>query len=69
MASLPRHPKYNTLKKGSSEHAIARLYNIHYQFELWEAMLTWTDQLAKESSLDAQATVTLPAGPCLYRPP
>ena len=59
MASLPRHPKYNTLKKGSSEHAIARLYDIHYQFELWEAMLTWTDQLAKESSLDAQATVTL----------
>ena len=59
MASLPRHPKYNTLKKGSSEHAIERLYDIHYQFELWEAMLTWTNQLAQESSLDAQATVTL----------
>ena len=57
MESLPRHPAYNTLKKGSSELAIKRLYDIHYQFELWDAMLVWTDQLAKDPLMDEQAAV------------
>ena len=59
MASLPRHPEYNTLNKGSSQYAVKRLYDIHYQFELWDAMIAWTDQLANDPSLDEQATVEL----------
>jgi peroxiredoxin len=57
MESLPRHPAYNTLKKGSSELAIKRLYDIHYRFELWDAMVEWTDQLAKDPLMDEQAEV------------
>jgi peroxiredoxin len=57
MASLPRHPTYNTLQKGSSKYAIDRLYDIHYQFELWDALLTWTDQLGNDPTLDEQVTL------------
>lgn len=57
MESLPRHPAYNTLKKGSSELAIKRLYDIYYRYELWDAMVEWTDQLAKDPLMDEQAAV------------
>ncbi len=59
MATLPRHPKYNTLSKGSGKYAIERLYDIHYQFELWDAMLVWTDQLVIDPAVDEQGKLDL----------
>ena len=39
MTELPRHPKWNTLKKGSAKYGRHRLYSIITSFELWERAL------------------------------
>ena len=47
MTELPRHPKYNSPDSGSGKYGRERLYDLYYRFELWEPLLTWTDELAK----------------------
>lgn len=44
MLSMPRHPKYNTLKKkGSSHYGRLRLYETLIRFELWDEMIALTE--------------------------
>jgi peroxiredoxin len=39
MIELPRHPKYNTLKKGSANYGRQRLLDTLLAYELWEQLL------------------------------
>jgi len=40
MIELPRHPKYNTLaKRGSSYYGRLRLFQVLYEFELWDELI------------------------------
>ncbi|WP_254512205.1 redoxin domain-containing protein [Anatilimnocola floriformis] len=43
MVSLPRHPKYNTVDKGSSALGRARLWDALTKFELWDELLALTE--------------------------
>lgn len=43
MVSLPRHPKYNTLDRGSSSLGRSRLWDSLTKFELWDELLTLTE--------------------------
>lgn len=43
MVSLPRHPKYNTLDKGSSSLGRSRLWDSLTKFELWDELLALTE--------------------------
>ena len=38
MVELPRHPKYNTLKRGSSNYGRQRLFTALSRYELWEEL-------------------------------
>jgi len=40
MIELPRHPKYNTLTKGSSRYGRMRLFEVLARYELWDQMIT-----------------------------
>ncbi|MFM8470008.1 MAG: redoxin domain-containing protein [Limisphaerales bacterium] len=40
MIELPRHPKFNTLSKGSSNYGYQRLLETLVRYELWEELLT-----------------------------
>ncbi len=42
MTELPRHPTYNTLKKGSARYGRARLITVLTECELWEQALSLT---------------------------
>ena len=39
MIELPRHPKYNTLKKGSANYGRERLFQVLSEFELWDELI------------------------------
>src|SRR5262245_47134797 len=39
MIELPRHPKYNTVAKGSGSYGRTRLYEILERYELWDDVL------------------------------
>lgn len=39
MIELPRHPKYNTLKKGSSNFGRMRLFDVLTKYELWHDLI------------------------------
>ena len=39
MCELPRHPKYNTLTKGSSNYGRLRLYDALSKFEMWDELI------------------------------
>ncbi|HUG89212.1 MAG TPA: redoxin domain-containing protein, partial [Planctomycetaceae bacterium] len=43
MIELPRHPKYNTLKKGSAQFGRERLLQALAAFELWDELLALAD--------------------------
>ncbi|MCM8530508.1 MAG: redoxin domain-containing protein [Lentisphaeraceae bacterium] len=43
MSELPRHPKYNSLKKGSSNYGRQRLFQLLNTFELWETAISLKD--------------------------
>ncbi len=43
MVSLPRHPKYNTLDKGSASLGRSRLWESLTKFELWDELLALTE--------------------------
>jgi hypothetical protein len=43
MVSLPRHPKYNTIDKGSSALGRSRLWDSLVKFELWDELLALTE--------------------------
>jgi peroxiredoxin len=43
MISLPRHPKYNTLDKGSSALGRSRLWDSLTKFEMWNELLALTE--------------------------
>lgn len=43
MISLPRHPKYNSLDRGSSSLGRARLYDSLTKFEMWDDLLALTE--------------------------
>jgi|GEM_PF-40429 len=43
MVSLPRHPKYNTIDKGSSSLGRSRLWDSLVKFELWDELLALTE--------------------------
>ena len=48
MIELPRHPKYNSLSKGSAAYGRRRLFDVLFGFEMWDEMveLTATPYLA-----------------------
>jgi peroxiredoxin len=43
MTELPRHPKYNTLGKGSTRFGRERLYQALTSFQRWDALIALTD--------------------------
>jgi len=56
MIELPRHPKYNTLKRGSSQYGRRRLMETLEQYELWEeaVALCGTSYLEPTDDTDQQ---------------
>ena len=44
MTELPRHPKYNTLKRGSASYGRTRLFGELYRYELWDDLITLCNQ-------------------------
>jgi peroxiredoxin len=42
MAELPRHPKFNTLTKGSANYGYQRLLETLVRYELWDDLITFT---------------------------
>ncbi|MBM79245.1 MAG: alkyl hydroperoxide reductase [Planctomycetaceae bacterium] len=44
MTELPRHPKYNTLKRGSASYGRTRLFDELYRYELWDDLITLCNQ-------------------------
>ena len=45
MIELPRHPKFNTLTKGSSAYGYQRLLETLTRYELWEELVTLADSV------------------------
>jgi peroxiredoxin len=43
MIELPRHPKYNTLKKGSAHYGRLRLFQTLSEFEMWDDLIALAD--------------------------
>lgn len=43
MCELPRHPKYNSLSRGSSNYGRMRLFEVLTKYEMWDALLTLSD--------------------------
>lgn len=43
MCELPRHPKYNTLSKGSSNFGRMRLFEVLSRFEMWDELIALCD--------------------------
>jgi peroxiredoxin len=43
LCELPRHPKYNTLKKGSANFGRQRLFDVLARFEQWQELITLAD--------------------------
>ena len=43
MCELPRHPKYNTLKKGSASYGRTRLFQVLKTFEMWDDVIALKD--------------------------
>jgi peroxiredoxin len=43
MCELPRHPKYNTLTKGSANFGRLRLFDVLTRFELWDELIALAD--------------------------
>jgi len=39
MTELPRHPKYNTIKKGSASYGRTRLFETLYRYECWSDLI------------------------------
>ena len=48
MIELPRHPKYNTLTKGSSSFGRLRLFEVLSRFELWDETIALADTMYLE---------------------
>lgn len=43
MSELPRHPKYNTIDKGSSKFGRERLFDVLRLFEMWDEVIALSD--------------------------
>ena len=43
MCELPRHPKYNTLKKGSANYGRTRIFQVLKTFEMWDEIIALKD--------------------------
>ena len=43
MCELPRHPKYNTLKKGSANYGRTRIFQVLKTFEMWDQVIELQD--------------------------
>jgi peroxiredoxin len=43
MCELPRHPKYNTLSKGSANYGRQRLHEVLTKYELWNELIALSD--------------------------
>ncbi len=56
MTTLPRHPKYNNFRKGSSDYGRQRSYDVCFRFELWDKLLAWTDVVANDPQVDELGT-------------
>jgi peroxiredoxin len=54
MCELPRHPKYNTLTKGSANFGRMRLFEVLTRFEQWEQLIALCDTIYLEPT-DSEA--------------
>ncbi len=54
MIELPRHPKYNTLTKGSTNFGRLRLFEVLSRFELWDETVALADTMYLEPT-DSEA--------------
>lgn len=52
MIELPRHPKYNTPRKGSANYGRRRLFEALHTFEMWDELLALTDSAYLEPTDD-----------------
>ena len=52
MCELPRHPKYNSLKKGSSQYGRLRLFQLLNTFEMWDEALALAATRLKQGDPD-----------------
>lgn len=57
MIELPRHPKYNTLSKGSSYFGRMRLYELLVRYEQWDALLALTNTPYLDATTDTDEQV------------
>lgn len=53
MCELPRHPKYNTVKRGSANYGRTRLVDTLTTFELWDELITYYHSPYLEAGDDA----------------
>ena len=55
MCELPRHPKYNTLKKGSASYGRTRIFQVLKTFEMWDEAIALKDSpYLEETDLDKE---------------
>ncbi|MCM8529477.1 MAG: peroxiredoxin family protein, partial [Lentisphaeraceae bacterium] len=55
MCELPRHPKYNTLKKGSSNYGRTRIFQVLRTFEMWDEVIALKDSpYLEETNIDKE---------------
>ena len=55
MCELPRHPKYNTLKKGSSNYGRTRIFQVLRTFEMWDEVIALKDSpYLEETDIDKE---------------
>ena len=55
MIELPRHPKYNTLTRGSSNYGRARLFETLLRYELWDEVIALSETIYLEpTDLEAE---------------
>ena len=57
MIELPRHPKYNSLRRGSSRYGRTRLFETLTRFEKWDTMIELCDTAYLEPTDDAKEQV------------
>jgi peroxiredoxin len=57
MTELPRHPKYNSLRRGSSRYGRTRLFETLTRFEKWDTMIALCDTPYLEATNDAKEQV------------
>lgn len=57
MQELPRHPKYNTLKKGSTKYGRERLLLVLSSYRLWPKLIEFADSVYLEATDDPKLQI------------